>query len=131
MINILSARNLKAASNVFGGVGEILGGLQASHQLRGQARNRRQEGEAGAQDVAREGRAALAFGNVAVGTSGLTGSGSAEDVLRYMATEISADSRRVRHRANREAIRLENRARGALFNGIVGGITKIATAGLG
>ena len=113
----------KPLSTGFSAVGSLLGGFSQARQLRARARNVRSEGHARANDVAKDGRQALAAGNVVVGASGLTGEGSAEDVLTYLAQEVNADERRERHTANREAIQLENKARGSLFGGILGAAT--------
>lgn len=107
-------------------VGSGIQGLQQARAFSQQAANRRLEGEAEAADQAREGRAAIGFGQVAIGASGLTGEGSARDALVFIEQQNSAAVRRARYGANRDSDILRARARQAR----IGAITSFAGAGV-
>lgn len=119
---------LGSAGHLIEGIGAFTAARARAAGLRADARARLETGEAQADDIMREGRAAVAFGTVQAGASGFTVDGSAMDVIGRLAQEADTASRRARWQSMREADRLRQEAAQAKRAGIFGLLKGVASA---
>ncbi len=102
---------LGAGGQAIGAVGGFFARRARAKLLKRDAHNQLIAGEAEAGDRIREGRAQLAAASVSAASAGLTGEGSATDVIAGLARRVDTDSRRARFDASLRVQRLKNEAR--------------------
>ena len=109
-----------AAADVAQGFFGLFGGFAQAKALKQDARQRELIGIAEANDIARQGREAEAFGAAQAGASGFTLEGSATDVLARLGAEAETAAQRARWEAYRDADQARYEAKIRKRQGILG-----------